>query len=98
MPKNGVTIYTQFSESDGNLSVSRMVVEREATEEDLEENHVLEEVGESIWTFTAEIYNCPYCGSELTAPSRINEEDVEGSDLYGYFSLFDQEKWSGRLR
>jgi hypothetical protein len=38
---------------------------REATEDDLEENHYLEEVGEAIWTVTAEILFCPYCGKNL---------------------------------
>lgn len=38
---------------------------REATEDDLEENHYLEEVGEAIWTVTAEILLCPYCGKNL---------------------------------
>lgn len=43
----------------------RLNVCREATEEDLEENHHLEEVGELIWSTTVEIDCCPYCGNKL---------------------------------
>lgn len=98
MPQRGIKIYTQFSETEGRLSISKLVVERLAAEEDLEENNVLEEKDESIWTFTAEIYCCPYCGSQLTAPSDINDEGVEDDERYGAFSVFDQENWSGRMR
>jgi hypothetical protein len=42
-----------------------LVVTRSATEEDLEENHYLEEVGETIWCTVAEISHCPYCGKFL---------------------------------
>ena len=38
---------------------------REATEEDLQNNHYLEQVGEEIWSLVAEISHCPYCGKEL---------------------------------
>ncbi|MBF8221034.1 hypothetical protein IHD13_00045 [Halomonas sp. 328] len=42
-----------------------LVVTRLATDEDLEENHYLEEVGETIWCTVAEISHCPYCGKFL---------------------------------
>ena len=43
----------------------QLVVAREATEEDLEENHYLEEVGEELWSTVIEINNCPFCGKKL---------------------------------
>ena len=98
MPKDGVSVYTQYPETDCRESVSKLIIERLATEDDLEESHMLEEIGESIWTFSAEIHYCPYCGSELTAPSDIQAEVGEDKDRYGAFSLFDQENWKGRAR
>lgn len=46
-------------------STWQLVVTREATEEDLANNHYLEVVGEGIWSIVVEISNCPYCGKEL---------------------------------
>ncbi|WP_164682602.1 hypothetical protein [Cyclonatronum proteinivorum] len=43
---------------------------REATEDDLEENEYLDDVGDLIWTTVAEISHCPYCGEHLQPLSR----------------------------
>jgi len=43
----------------------QLVVAREATEEDLEKNHHLEEAGEELWSTVIEINNCPFCGKKL---------------------------------
>ncbi len=42
-----------------------LVIVRSATEDDLVENHYLEEVGEDIWCTAVEISHCPYCGIYL---------------------------------
>lgn len=80
-----------------------LIAIREATEDDLEQNHHLEEVGESIWTFSAQIRFCPYCGMQLNMPvsAASADSDVQAEvepDGFGTFSLFDQEAWYGRLR
>jgi NADH pyrophosphatase NudC (nudix superfamily) len=101
MPAGGIMVAIQ---NDGTLHGPgqwNLIAIREATEDDLEENHHLEEVGESIWTFSAEIRFCPYCGLKLPASIGDANSDVqaeEGPDSFGAFSLFDQEAWYGRLR
>ncbi len=90
-----MSIYTEYPEDGHRESVSKLIVERQATEDDLEENSVLNEVGESIWIFSAEIMFCPYCGSELKSPIEISKESITGAERYGKYSLFDQEKWEG---
>jgi len=105
IPEKGVCIYFQrFGNSQG-ASCWTMQASREATEQDLEESHILEEVGEDIWTFTAEISFCPYCGTKLEILNRSiyteNDEvsmEVKTKTEYGTFTLFDQENWNGRLR
>ena len=49
---------------------------REASEEDLENNHYLETVGEALWSLVAEINNCPYCGLSLREQKSDNGEYV----------------------
>ncbi len=62
----------------------QIVVEREATEKDLEENHYLENVGDPIWSVVVEINHCPYCGEQL-------RENKIGNKA---FDLFDSSGWS----
>lgn len=38
---------------------------REATDDDLEQNHHLEQVGDLIWNTRVEIRHCPFCGAPL---------------------------------
>ena len=64
----------------------QLVLEREATEEDLEETGYLENVGDSIWSVVAEINHCPYCGVQLNTTKDENKE----------FCLFDSTDWSVR--
>ena len=60
---------------------------REATEEDLENNHYLEEVGESLWQTVVEIRFCPYCGASLYDP------DAEPENNTIEFMHLDQTGW-----
>lgn len=46
-------------------------ISRIATEQDLEENHHLEEVGETIESVVISVSFCPYCGEKL----RKNKSD-----------------------
>lgn len=53
-----------------------LVVSREATEEDLEENHYLEAVGENIWTTAVQIAYCPFCGGRLGPLNEVEDAFV----------------------
>jgi len=44
-----------------------LVIDREATEADLEESHILEEVGETMWTTVIGVSHCPFCGDRLAS-------------------------------
>ena len=61
-----------------------LVVSREATEADLEENNYLENVGEEIWSTVVRIACCPYCGEQL---GDLNVQDAA-------FAHFDFSRWT----
>lgn len=79
LPKGAYVYKAQVSSS--SRLVWRLHLIREATEEDLEENHYLNEIGEDIWTVLAEISFCPYCGDNLY-DGQLNEAN-------GGFVLYD---------
>jgi len=62
----------------------QLVISREATEVDLENNHHLECLGQEIWSTVVEINNCPYCGKKL------RDESITD----GKFALFDSSGFS----
>ena len=66
-----------------NDDVWVLVVAREATEGDLEENHHLEEIGEELWSTVVQISHCPFCGEKL---GEVGPGDVE-------FAHFDSSEW-----
>ena len=81
-------IHVQKSINFGNQeSTWQLVVERSATESDLEENHYLEQVGDTIWSVSVEVNFCPYCGATLN-----NAKSIEGK-----FSLVDSRGWSSEV-
>jgi hypothetical protein len=43
----------------------QLIISREATDEDLENNHYLENVGDEMWSTVIEVNNCPFCGKKL---------------------------------
>ena len=55
-----------------------------ATEQDLEENHYLEEVGQTIEHVTVNVLFCPYCGEKL---------DKEQINITPTFEYNDFSKW-----
>ena len=101
MPKAGIMVAIQNDGTVDGPGQWNLIAIREATEVDLQENHYLEEVGDSIWTFSAEIRFCPYCGLKLSVSAASADSDMpaeEESESFGTFSLFDQEAWHGRMR
>ena len=56
----------------GNEGCWVLILSRTATEDDLEENQHLEQVGDDIWRTLVEISHCPYCGGFLG--NRVGKE------------------------
>ena len=91
MPKLGISVHTGDA-SFGNDDPSwYLTVQKTATEEDLEENHHLEEVGDIIWMTMIEIKYCPYCGEKLPYDQSQSKDDD-----FGYFHHADFSKWHKR--
>ena len=59
-------------------------INRTATEEDLEDNHHLEEVGQAICQIAVNIKFCPYCGCQL---------NTSKDDVVPKFILYDFSTW-----
>ena len=91
MPEHGMSIRLDKNHVRRESFVWCLFVERQATEDDLEENHHLEEVGETIWTTVVEVGFCPYCGQELVAAPDNNEP----AD-FGRFTHIDCSSWTSR--
>ena len=64
-----------------------LIIRREATEQDLEENNCLEMVGDTIWETRLEISHCPFCGEELAGHERKCE---------GRFAHLGSSGWTGK--
>jgi hypothetical protein len=55
-----------------------MLISHKANEDDLENNHLLENVGDLIWQTSVQIQCCPYCGEKL------ERELTQQKQLYYY--------------
>ena len=64
LPKIGVQVIYD-AQLHHSKKTWRLDIYREATENDLEENHYLETVGELVWSTSVEVAFCPYCGRDL---------------------------------
>lgn len=73
----------RYSGDSGMTAPWMLVVAREATEADLEENHYLEDVGDELWSTEMQIACCPYCGEQL---GPLNEDKP-------MFTHFDSSRW-----
>ena len=87
LPAVGIHIFCDEDSSFRDHAVWQMHIIREATEEDLEENHHLEEVGETIWRTIVEISHCPYCGQNLYPTGHKLDDD------HGEFGHVDSSCW-----
>lgn len=56
-------------------------INKVATEQDLEKNHYLEEVGQTIYQVAINIKYCPYCGSKL---DDLNDTTVPSFEFYDF--------------
>jgi len=72
-------IWIEFSADECILNINRV-----ATEEDLEQNSYLEEVGQIVEFVGINIKFCPYCGEKIHEPD---------SELIPYFRYSDFSKW-----
>jgi len=65
LPEHGVSIRRAYDLPEGVAPGWVLEIYREATDEDLEEYHHLEQAGDLIWSTCLEIRHCPFCGEQL---------------------------------
>ena len=90
LPSNGVQILYSMDIVERKAMTWRLIIRREATEDDLDENHYLEEEGETLWETSLEIIFCPFCGKYL-----LENKDKFYPD-HGRFSHNDFSGWAGK--
>lgn len=80
LPKQTVSIHKA---ENGTYPNWLLTIYREATEEDLEENHHLEDVGDLMWQTEVSINHCPYCGERLPAKTTsVNADNCFASNWH----------------
>ena len=87
IPKVGIQIIYSMDNIYRKDKTWQLIIRREATEDDLMENHMLEEQGQTIWETSLEIVHCPYCGEYLYEEQDINIRDI------GNFVHLDYSEW-----
>ncbi|MCK5685470.1 hypothetical protein KAJ27_15165 [bacterium] len=87
MPSSGVEVLWSMDEADRRCKTWRLIIRREATEEDVDINYDLEEVGQTLWEIFLEITHCPFCGMKLFDMVDSNFED------FGKFVHYDHSGW-----
>ena len=70
LPAEGVDIVRAEQVLESDRWAWCLMISQTATEDDLEENHHLEEVGELLWQTNVGINHCPFCGEHLPNASR----------------------------
>ncbi len=87
LPSTWVQILYAMDNVERNAMTWRLIIRREAIEEDLEENHHLEEEGETLWETALEILHCPFCGKYL-----LENKDKVFKD-HERFQHYDGAEW-----
>ena len=85
----GIHIYRAKHFLDNSQWPWCLVIARLATQKDLEENHYLDEEGDTIWQTVVGITHCPYCGEPLENQSQESEQleaDFYHADFTGWHS------------
>ena len=90
MPKNGVQVLWSMDHAGRKSKTWRLIIRREATDDDLQHNHILEEAAQTIWETHLEVIHCPFCGGKLF---EIDESDFED---YGDFVHYDYSEWKSK--
>ncbi|MBF0411009.1 MAG: hypothetical protein HQM10_26935 [Candidatus Riflebacteria bacterium] len=90
IPPIGIQILYSKDNIGRKAMTWRLIICREATEEDLDENTYLEEIGETLWETSLEITHCPFCGKYL-----LESKDKVYED-HGRFSHVDYSGWSAK--
>ena len=72
IPAKGIAIIKSEYEDDETWLLRAY---REAAEEDLQENHCLENIGDWIEHSDIEIDHCPYCGHRLSKDIEVKQRD-----------------------
>jgi hypothetical protein len=90
LPKEGVQVLYSMDNVIRHKKTWRLVVRREATSQDLMENTILEEEGQTLWETYLEITHCPFCGEKL-----YDIQDTDYED-YGKFVHFDYSEWKSK--
>jgi hypothetical protein len=66
IPNEKVSVIPVLEQAKFGQDIQWMLyITKLASEEDLEENHYLENRGDLMWSTTIAIKYCPYCGMEL---------------------------------
>lgn len=91
IPSNDIYVYCSDEFLDSEVWEWCLVIQRSASESDLEENHYLDEVGDSIWQTIVGISHCPYCGENLESV-KCNKAAREAE-----FFHIDSSGWAGKV-
>ena len=90
LPYNGVNILFSMDQADRKAKTWRLIIRREATSDDLMNNHILEEEGQIIWETHLEIMYCPFCGE------RLFDKQSNEFENYGQFVHYDYSEWKSK--
>ena len=65
LPEDVISIFCSDEVKEDDQPIWQMLISHKANEDDLENNHLLENVGDLIWQTSVQIQCCPYCGERL---------------------------------
>jgi hypothetical protein len=92
LPESGIQVISAWDYALRETATWMLVIQRDATAEDLEKNSYLENEGDTLWFTHVEVSHCPYCGEKLTDLSEKTLED------YGKFRHVDLSGWNPKIR
>lgn len=92
IPAHGVSVLEADYFLQGSDWEWCLVVERQATEQDLEDNSILEEVGETLWSTAVGISHCPFCGKQLA------ETPENGQPVPAEYVHVDSSGWQSKIQ